>query len=62
MKFDVELYVSLLEAEVKRLRAAQPKRQGAVASMLGLNQDDIDAQRTEFHAPRNMTSEGDKDA
>lgn len=59
------LYIELLENEVMRMRKEREaqrmidkpsRRQGAVAGMLGLSQDEVN-EPSEFTAPRNLTSE-----
>lgn len=54
MKINYALYIELLEREVERLRAQQPKRQGAHA-ILGV---DDDGQPSEYTPPKGLTSDG----
>jgi len=69
MKVNLHLYIELLESEVFRLRALQPKRQGGVSSLIEKPETDderIDRISTEmerdlvamtFEPPKNLTSE-----
>ena len=76
MKIDTQLYVELLEAEIRRLRArveyestrdrsatkpSPERRVGAVAAMLGVTAEEIETQSSEFHAPRNLSTVGEQD-
>lgn len=63
MKIDPQLYVELLEAEVRRLRAAQApelRRGGALAGLTGLTVGEVQDIAKEYEPKKNLISEPER--